>query len=152
MMVLKRAYGPAIAAGLPILPTYIFSLKANGNFARAYRDAGLLQTSQLDGWAKAEPTSVKKREDFRQWLVDCHKASFVPICLASVEDVITAEPAAVVPIGSDTDRVQAATSPSTNYTPAAAARAFRRKGDRADQDSTRRSLNALKRLSSIRHF
>jgi hypothetical protein len=36
-------------------------------------------------------------------LVDCHKASYVPICLAGVDNFLTAEPAVVVPTSNDTD-------------------------------------------------
>ena len=37
------------------------------------------------------------REKYRNWLVDCHKASYVPICLSGGEDFLTVQPAVVVP-------------------------------------------------------
>ena len=96
MMSLKRAPGPAVLAAVALIPTLFFRALTNQKFHRPYQDAGLLQTSKLDGWGRAEPTSMKKREDFRRWLVDCHRASFVPICLAGLDNFLTAEPAVVV--------------------------------------------------------
>ena len=64
----------------------------------------LLQTSLLDGWDTNEESSTAKREEFRQFLVDCHKAAYVPVCIASEEaTVITSEPAVVVPLETDLD-------------------------------------------------
>ena len=102
-MVLKQAPGPSILAGISIVPTYFFSQIANERFLRAYQDAGLLQTSNLDGWDREIPTTSKKREEYRNWLVDCHKASYVPVCLAGVDNFLTAEPAVVIPTVDDTD-------------------------------------------------
>jgi hypothetical protein len=96
MMTLKRAPGPALLAAFALIPTLFFRAMTNQKFHRAYQDAGLLQTSRLDGWGRAEPTPMKTREEFRRWLVDCHKASFVPICLAGLDNFLTAEPAVVV--------------------------------------------------------
>ena len=47
-----------------------------------------------------------------KWLVDCHKASFVPICLAGSDNFITAVPARVEPIEEDQDDDQEAPLPS----------------------------------------
>jgi hypothetical protein len=104
MMSLKRAPGPALLAAFALIPTLFFRAMTNQKFHRAYQDAGLLQTSRLDGWDRAEPTSMKAREEFRRWLVDCHKASFVPICLAGQDNFLTAEPAVV--IANDDDVVE----------------------------------------------
>jgi hypothetical protein len=103
MMFLKYAFGPAILAFVTIIPTYIFNLAAKDRFLRAYQDTALLQTSKLDLWDTSEQTSVQMREEYRQWLVDCHKASFIPICLAGVDNFLTAEPAVVVPAANDMD-------------------------------------------------
>ena len=63
---------------------------------RAYSDTALLQTSRLDGGQKSY--TQKEREEFRRWLVDCHKASYVPTCmLGSKENLLTVEPAVVIP-------------------------------------------------------
>jgi len=103
MMLLKQAYGPGLLASLSIMPTYWFSQHAYDRFLRYYQDAGLLQTSQLDGWGSSALDSVKKREEYRKWLVDCHKASYVPVCLAGADNFLTAEPAAVIPLPTDSD-------------------------------------------------
>jgi hypothetical protein len=95
-MSLKRAPGPALLAAFALIPTLFFRAMTNQKFHRAYQDAGLLQTSSLDGWGRAEPTSMRTREEFRRWLVDCHRASFVPICLAGLDNFLTVEPAVVV--------------------------------------------------------
>jgi len=101
MMVLKLAYGPAMLAALSIVPTFMFSQVAKDRFLRCYNDAGLVQTSQLDGWDVSKSKSTSEREAFRKWLVDCHKASYIPICLAGMESYLTAEPAVVIPTEKD---------------------------------------------------
>jgi hypothetical protein len=102
--VLKKAYLSAALAGVVILPTYWFSQTCKKKFLRSYNDAGLLQTSRLDGWDTSVPTSKTMREEHRLWLVDCHKASYVPICLAGSDSLLTVEPAAIVPTERDEDR------------------------------------------------
>ena len=99
-MALKQALGPAFLAALPVVPTYQFSRSTKKKFLRAYQDAALMQTSLLDGWNTDEPTSVKEREEFRRFLVDAHKAAYVPVCIAGNDDdeFLTAEPAVVVPL------------------------------------------------------
>jgi hypothetical protein len=101
-MVLKDAYGPALFAAVPALPTYLYRNFLISCFRRAYDDAGLLQTSLLDGWDNAIPTSVEKREEFRQFLVDAHKAAYIPVCIAGgATNILTAEPAVVIPSEND---------------------------------------------------
>jgi hypothetical protein len=102
-MILKQAAGPALAAALPTLPTILFHRAMKKRYLRAFQDASLLQTSLLDGWDVVEDTSVEKREDFRRFLVDSHKAAYVPVCIAGndQEESLTAEPAVVVPAESD---------------------------------------------------
>jgi len=92
---LKGAYGPAFLALLSVVPTLIFNSAAKKRFSKSYEDAGLLQTSHLDGWDTN--TSENDREEFRLWLVDCHKASFVPVCIAGLDNRYTATPAVVLP-------------------------------------------------------
>jgi len=102
MMGLKKAIGPAVMAALPIPPTLVFRSKCRNRFFRAYEDAGLLQTSLLDEWDNAEVTSMEKREEFRRFLVDAHKAAYIPVCIAGdATAVLTAEPAVVVPLEYD---------------------------------------------------
>lgn len=104
-MGLKEAVGPAIAAAIPIFPIFMFQRETKKRFLRAFNDAALLQTSLLDGWNNMGGSSVEKREEFRRFLVDAHKAAYVPVCLAATDtdDFLTAEPAVVVPLPSDAD-------------------------------------------------
>lgn len=103
-MVLKQAAGPTLAAAFPILPTIIFHHGMRRRYLAAFEDAALLQTSLLDGWDTVDQTSAEKREEYRRFLVDAHKAAYVPVCIAggsSHEEGLTAEPAVVVPLESD---------------------------------------------------
>jgi hypothetical protein len=81
-MALKAAVGPAVVAAVPILPTIIIYRGINKRFRQAFTDAALLQTSLLDGWDTNEESTLEKREEFRRFLVDAHKAAYVPICIA----------------------------------------------------------------------
>jgi hypothetical protein len=107
-MALKTALGPAIAAGVTIIPTVLFYRDCRRQYLRPFRDAALLQTSLLDGWDTAQETSMGRREEFRRFLVDAHKAAYVPVCIAGTDtdDYLTAEPALVVPEERDTDFVE----------------------------------------------
>jgi len=101
---LKAAYWEALLLGLSAVPTYLYNLLVRERFLRPYHDAALLQTSRLDGWQDSH--SMREREEYRRWLVDCHKASYVPVCLlGSKENLLTAEPAVVIPRESDEDRL-----------------------------------------------
>jgi hypothetical protein len=103
MMALKEAVGPAIFAALPIIPTLLFRKMNRHRFLQSYMDAGLLQTSLLDGWDNAVPTDIEKREEFRQFLVDSHKAAYIPICIAGgASTILTAEPALTMRHENDT--------------------------------------------------
>eukprot|EP00548_Thalassiothrix_antarctica_P019691 CAMPEP_0194196348 /NCGR_PEP_ID=MMETSP0154-20130528/76619_1 /TAXON_ID=1049557 /ORGANISM="Thalassiothrix antarctica, Strain L6-D1" /LENGTH=368 /DNA_ID=CAMNT_0038920935 /DNA_START=105 /DNA_END=1213 /DNA_ORIENTATION=+ len=95
MLSLKGAFGPGVFALLSVVPTLIFNSAVKERFSKSYEDAGLLQTSQLDGWDTN--TTENDREEFRSWLVDCHKASFVPVCIAGLDNCYTATPAVVLP-------------------------------------------------------
>jgi hypothetical protein len=105
MMGVKRAYGAAIFAGLAVVPTWTFHVVCHDRFSQCYEDAGLLQTSELDGWNVEEKTSIVAREGYRKWLVDCHKASYIPICVNGEDNCLTAEPAAVIPTDRDDDDI-----------------------------------------------
>lgn len=103
IMGVKRAYGAAILAGFAIIPTYTFDVVCKDKFGQSYKNAGLLQTSDLDGWNVDKETSVREREGFRRWLVDCHKASYVPVCVNGEDNFLTAEPAAVIATDRDVE-------------------------------------------------
>jgi hypothetical protein len=104
-MILKQAPGPAITASIPLLPTILYHRAMRRRYLKAFDDAALLQTSLLDGWDN-EKTSMEKREQFRQFLVDAHKAAYIPVCIAAGEDEqgLTAEPAVVVPLDTDVQK------------------------------------------------
>jgi len=107
-MALKVAVGPAILASLLCVPTLVFRRLSRQRFLRAYEDAALLQTSLLDGWDTTSDSTTRTmqgREEFRQFLVDAHKACYVPVAVVgtNTDKILTAEPAVVVPTATDTD-------------------------------------------------
>lgn len=109
MMVLKQAYGPAVLAAVPFIPTYLFRAAMRRTFLRAFNDASLFNTSELDGLDIQNFPNRDLREGFRRFMVDAHKAAYVPVCLArgKVQDgneaayVFTSEPSCVVDHVSD---------------------------------------------------
>lgn len=102
VMALKEAVGPAFFAAVPIIIIILNRRWNRKRYLRAYTDAALLQTSQLDGWDSNMSTSPEKREEYRKFLVDAHKAAYVPICIAGgATAALTAEPALVVPHPND---------------------------------------------------
>ena len=109
MMILKQAFGPAFLAIIPFIPSVHFRDSMRSTFHRAYEDASLFHVSDLDGHDLKEATSPELRESFRRFLVDAHKAAYVPVCLArgAAKDprkksfVFTSEPACVVKHDSD---------------------------------------------------
>lgn len=102
VMTLKEAIGPAFLSALPLLPIIIQRRFNRRRYLRSYNDAALLQTSQLDGWDNTVPTSGEKRDEYRKFLVDAHKAAYVPICIAGGSTAaLTAEPALVIPHEND---------------------------------------------------
>jgi len=104
MLVIRRAIGPSLVAFLTLIPIIFYRWTLLNRYLKAFTDVALLQTSLLDGWDTTEESCVAKREEFRQFLVDCHKAAYVPVCIASDEaKVITSEPAVVMPLETDVD-------------------------------------------------
>lgn len=102
-MALKLSVGAAVIAALPVLPTLLFHWHVKAKYKPAFDDAALLQTAFLDGWDTSESSSVSTREEFRRFLVDAHKAAYVPVCIAGAdtEEFLTAEPAVVLPLATD---------------------------------------------------
>lgn len=76
-MGLKQAIGPAAASALLMIPALVFQKEMKARFLRAFEDAALLQTSLLDGWDNLHEYTVEAREEYRQFLVDAHKAAYV---------------------------------------------------------------------------
>jgi hypothetical protein len=96
-MALKEAIGPSILSAFPIIPILVHRRFNRKRYLKSYLECALLQTSRLDGWDNQMPTSREKREEYRKFLVDAHKAAYVPICIASSHTTkLTAEPAVVV--------------------------------------------------------
>jgi hypothetical protein len=103
MMALKKAFVPAIFASLPFIPMIFFRMNIHRRFLKPFLDTSLYTSSSLDGWDIDIPTCVERREEFRRFLVDAHKAAYVPVCLASSAEVLTAEPAIVISSENDKD-------------------------------------------------
>ena len=91
--VLKKGFIVAILSALSTTLTWTFGTVCKDTFGQSYSDAALLQTSELDGWDVEDETSMVERERYRKWLVDCHKASYVPICVNAEDNFLTSEPA-----------------------------------------------------------
>lgn len=103
-MFMRAAVGCAFVSILPMIPTLILRNRCRRQFLRAFQDAGLLQTSTLDGRNPFEPTSCKERRELLDFLVDAHKAAYVPVCVAGdTVSVLTATPAQVESLDYDMD-------------------------------------------------
>lgn len=77
-----------------IIPTLLFHNIILEKFLRPYEDAALLQAGRLHYNWSSKSCSCLEREENRRWLVDCHKASYLPTCLSGgMKNLITAEPA-----------------------------------------------------------
>lgn len=101
-LALKEALGPAVLSAVAIIPIILHRRSVRKRYLRPYLDAALLQTFALDGWDNTIATSAEKREEYRKFLVDAHKAAYVPICIAGGSTAaLTAEPALVVPHEND---------------------------------------------------
>jgi len=100
---LKKAFLVAIICTFSLIPTWTFKSVCKDTFEQSYNDAALLQTSELDGWNVQEETSMTERERYRKWVVDCHKASYVPVCVNAEDNFLTSEPAVVIPTERDQD-------------------------------------------------
>ena len=94
---LKKAYLLCGISLISIIPTWTFKGICKDTFEQSYNDAALLQTSELDGWKVGEEMPYMERERYRRWVVDCHKASYVPVCVNAEDDYLTSEPAVVIP-------------------------------------------------------
>ena len=102
-LLLKNAFLLAIISLISIIFTWSFKSVCKDTFEQSYYDAALLQTSELDGWKVGEEMSSLERERYRKWIVDCHKASYVPVCVNAEDDYLTSEPAVVIPTQKEVD-------------------------------------------------
>lgn len=100
-LLLKGNYFAGLFIGLWTIPTLIFNAIVRETFTRPFKDACLRFTGKIYKRAYKEeegPDPWQDREEFRRWLVDCHKASYLPTCLSGGgKNLVTAEPAIVVP-------------------------------------------------------
>jgi hypothetical protein len=55
----------------------LYSYEMRKRYLRSFEDAALCQTSMLDGWYDESEFTFTKREQFRRFLVDAHKAAYV---------------------------------------------------------------------------
>merc|ERR1711957_958304 len=93
LMGFKKAFGPCILVLFPVIPVLLYRNESRKCYLRSYLDAALRQTSLLDGWDNSIPSSIDTRENQRRFLVDAHKAAYVPICIAgSTSNELTVEP------------------------------------------------------------
>jgi hypothetical protein len=98
VFLLKMNILEGITIGLSIVPTLLYNDIILEKYLPPYKDAALLQTGRLHHNWSSNSSSWQEREEMRRWLVDCHKASYVPTCLAGGnENLITAEPAVTEP-------------------------------------------------------
>lgn len=90
---------------LTLVPTVLYQWHAKAKYKRAFDDCALLQTALLDGWDTEKPLAEEHREEFRKWLIDAHKAAYVPVCLFGLDTLgcLTAEPAVVIPMEGETE-------------------------------------------------
>jgi len=86
-----------------ILPTHMYSRILLDKFLRPFKEAALLQTGRLSqNPESSHNATLMEREEFRRWLVDCHKASYLPTCLSGgAKNLVTVEPCCVVPLSTD---------------------------------------------------
>jgi len=104
MISFKRAIGPAMLSFITIIPTIMFRKLTHARYYQAYIDTSLLQTASLDMCNSSKNASLKERQSFRNFLVDAHKAAYIPVCIAgSATSMLTAEPAVAISTDLDTD-------------------------------------------------
>ena len=101
---LKGNYLEGMIIGSMIILTLLYNSIILEKFLRPYQDAALLQTRRLHYNCSSASYSWMEREEMRRWLVDCHKASYVPTCLSGgSKNLLTAEPAITTATDEDID-------------------------------------------------
>ena len=112
MLALKEAFGAALCAAISVFIIAYFRVEFRNRYLKAFMDVSLLQTSLLDGWDYTQPLTYEERDTFRRFLVDAHKAAYVPICIAGDQTkILTAEPAVTVPLEGEVDVLSAVAAP-----------------------------------------
>jgi len=107
-LVLKQNVWEGFFIALFIIPTVLYNSIILEKYLRPYQDAALLQTSRMyyqygrDSNPSINTSSWLEQEEYRRWLVDCHKASYLPTCLSGGEtNILTTEPAVVIAEGKE---------------------------------------------------
>ena len=101
-LLLKHNLYEGFFIGFMIIPTLLYNSIILDKFQRPYQDAALLQMGRLHNCSFGN--SWMEREEMRRWLIDCHKASYVPTCLSGgYKNLLTAEPATTITTIEDTD-------------------------------------------------
>jgi hypothetical protein len=97
-MTLKTAYGCSFVAALAIPTTFYFRWSVKKRYKLSFENTALLKTTLLDGKDSLDDMTIDRREEHRRFLVDAHKAAYVPACIAGTESaaVLTDAPAVVV--------------------------------------------------------
>ena len=111
IMGMRNANIAAILSVLQILPTFLFWRRVKSLFKPNFVKIGLFNASKMDDLERNRgetddrslPTDLDERERFLKFLVDSHKAAYVPTCIAEEETAVymTEEPAKVESLPSD---------------------------------------------------
>lgn len=97
-MTLKTAYGCSVFSALAIPTTIYFQWSVKKRYKPSFENTALLRTTLLDGKDSLDDMTLDRREEHRQFLVDAHKAAYIPACIAGTESasVMVDTPAVVV--------------------------------------------------------
>ena len=98
-MVLKTAYGSSFVVALAIPTTIWFQISCKTKYMPSFENTALLRTSLLDGSESLDEMTMERREKHLRFLVDAHRAAYIPACIAGTESAsaISDTPAVVVP-------------------------------------------------------
>lgn len=101
--IMKGNFVAGIIVFICIIPTLAGDRILLEKYKRPFLDAALLQTGRLQHNENSLHTATwTQREEYRRWLVDCHKASYVPTCLSGCKDnLVTVEPCCVDNLNGD---------------------------------------------------
>mmetsp|Transcript_24476 Transcript_24476/g.59936 ORF Transcript_24476/g.59936 Transcript_24476/m.59936 type:complete len:1293 (+) Transcript_24476:346-4224(+) len=97
-MVLKTAYGCSFVSALAIPTTLSFQWNVKKRYKPSFMNTALLRTNLLDGKETLDDMTIERREEHRRYLVDAHRAAYIPACLCGTEceEALTAAPSVVI--------------------------------------------------------
>lgn len=104
-MGLKDAIGAALVSAFAVPTTMWFQWYCKMKYEPAFENTTLLRTNLIDGWDSLSNMTMQKREEHLRFLVDTHKAAYIPVCIAGSEgaNILTSTPGTVVPHSIDSD-------------------------------------------------